>query len=140
MLKCVQSYYLSLHNFVRALNVAGLRRASTNRGWSRVAFVQRKVSCFGFGLLGLLWKVLVLLGKVLVLLLMVDKTMMMMMICCWELRPHCEGQTAGGKSDKLLVRHSDTLLGGKRGFIYRRGKDEKERETGRDNTHGHDWG
>ncbi len=50
-------------------------------GWGRVAFVQRKVGCFGFGLLGLL-------GKVLVLLLMVDKTMTMM-ICCWGLRPHC---------------------------------------------------
>ncbi|KAH9391745.1 hypothetical protein TYRP_022593 [Tyrophagus putrescentiae] len=48
--------------------------------------------CFGFGLPGWLGKVLALLGKVLVLLLLVDKTTTMM-ICCWELRPHCEGQT-----------------------------------------------
>ena len=97
--------------------MAGLRRASTNRVGAELRFVQRKVGFFCLGLLGLLGKVLVQLGKVLVLLLLVDKTTTMM-ICCWKLRPHCEGQkllrlknygrtakakTAAGQSDGLLV-------------------------------------
>ncbi len=57
-----------------AIYVAGLRRASTNRVGAKLRLFSGKSVCFGFGLLGLLWKVLVLLGKMLVLLLLVDKT------------------------------------------------------------------
>ena len=70
LLACRTDYAASEHAAQRkraAIYVAGLRRASTNRVKAELRLFSRKSVCFGFGLLGLL-------GKVLVLLLLVNKT------------------------------------------------------------------